>query len=134
MSENELAALEPLPPAEASRVAELQNGQDNTLEVDPADLATATVRYTSYGIDTMLLTSAAMLLTILPGALFANGWLTAKLSLLVVYIVLGICAMRAQFPRGRRAIFYAAALLTFFFMFGIARMHQPLGWLSKWSA
>ena len=94
----------------------------------------AALRYSSYGIDTMLLTSAAMLLTILPGALFANGWLTAKLSLLVVYIVLGICAMRAQFPRGRRAIFYAAALLTFFFMFGIARMHQPLGWLSKWSA
>lgn len=92
----------------------------------------AGVRYTSYSIDTMLLTSAAMLLTILPGAVFANGWLTAKLGLLVVYIVLGILSMRAQFPRGRRAIFYAAALLTFFFMFGIARMHQPLGWLAKW--
>ena len=92
----------------------------------------AAVRYTSYGIDTMLLTSAAMLLTILPGALFANGWLTAKLSLLVVYIVLGILSMRPQFRTSRRTIFYVAALLTFFFMFGIARMHQPLGWLAKW--
>ena len=92
----------------------------------------ATVRYTSYGIDTMLLTSAAMLLTILPGALFANGWLTAKLSRLVVYIVLGILSMRTRFARRHRVVFYAAALLTFFFMFGIARMHQPLGWLSQW--
>ncbi|EFL49783.1 nucleotide sugar dehydrogenase [Solidesulfovibrio fructosivorans JJ]] len=31
----------------AARVAELENGQDSTLEVEPADLAAATVRYTS---------------------------------------------------------------------------------------
>ncbi len=92
------------------------------------------VRYTSYSIDTMLLTSAAMLLTILPGALFANGWLTVKLSLLVVYIVLGILAMRTQFRRRHRAIFYIAALLTLFFMFGIARMHSPWGWIAPYLA
>ena len=34
----------------------------------------------SYTIDTVLLTAALMLLTILPGAMFANGWLTTKLS------------------------------------------------------
>jgi len=35
----------------------------------------APVRYLSYTVDTALLTAALMLLTILPGALYANGWL-----------------------------------------------------------
>ena len=39
----------------------------------------APLRYLSYGIDTVLLTAALMLLTILPGAVFANGWLATKL-------------------------------------------------------
>ena len=34
----------------------------------------APVRYLSYTIDTTLLTAAMMLLTILPGELYANGW------------------------------------------------------------
>ena len=34
------------------------------------------VKYLSYTIDTVLLTAALMLMTILPGAMFANGWLT----------------------------------------------------------
>src|SRR3546814_4694813 len=32
------------------------------------------VRWLSYAIDTTLLTAALMLVSILPGALFANGW------------------------------------------------------------
>ncbi|MGY0505871.1 SirB2 family protein [Luteimonas sp. e5] len=94
----------------------------------------AVARYASYTIDTCLLTSAAMLLTILPGAMFANGWLTAKMLLLVAYIVLGVLAMRVRFPRSRRAVFFALALLAFFAMFGIARMHHPWGWLARWLA
>ena len=63
----------------------------------------AAVRYLSYSIDTVLLTAALMLVTILPGALFANGWLTAKLVLLVVYVVLGVFALRrARTPAIRR--------------------------------
>jgi uncharacterized membrane protein SirB2 len=89
----------------------------------------APVRYLSYGIDTALLTAALMLLSILPGALFANGWLTTKLVLLVGYVVLGAYALkRAHTPR-TRAICFAAALATYLFMLGVARMHHPLGWL-----
>ena len=91
----------------------------------------APLRYLSYGIDTVLLTAALMLLTILPGAVFANGWLTAKLILLVAYVVLGSFALkRGRTPRARQ-LFFAAATLTYFVMFGIARAHHPLGWLSK---
>jgi hypothetical protein len=39
----------------------------------------APVRYLSYTIDTVLLTAALMLWTILPSGLFANGWLLALL-------------------------------------------------------
>ncbi len=86
-------------------------------------------KYASYTIDTILLTSATMLFSLLPGEMFANGWLTAKLSLLVAYVVLGVLAMRPKRTRAQRAGFYVAALATFAFMFGIARFHHPLGWL-----
>lgn len=76
---------------------------------------------------TGLLTAAMLLLTILPAALYANGWLAVKIVLLVVYVVLGVFALR----RGRtwrvRAVCYAAALLSFAQMYFIARMHHPLG-------
>lgn len=88
-------------------------------------------KYTSYAIDTVLLTSATMLFSMLPGAMFANGWLATKLVLLVLYVALGILAMREKCSRAQRAIFYAAALATFVFMFGIARMHHPAGWLLR---
>lgn len=85
------------------------------------------LRWTSYAIDTALLTAALMLLTILPFALFANGWLTMKLVLLVAYVVLGTLALkRARTPRVR-ALFYLLALLTFGWMYSIARAHHPLG-------
>ncbi|MEO5963235.1 MAG: SirB2 family protein [Thermomonas sp.] len=89
----------------------------------------APVRYLSYSIDTTLLTAALMLLTILPGAVFANGWLTVKMILLVVYVILGTFALkRGRSPR-TRMICYLAALASFVMMFGIARMHSPLGWI-----
>lgn len=94
----------------------------------------APLRYLSYTIDTTLLTAALMLLTLLPGAYFANGWLTVKLLLVVAYVVLGSLALkRARTPAARR-IFLAAALAAYVFILGIARMHHPLGWLHGWFA
>lgn len=95
---------------------------------------TTVVRWTSYAIDTTLLTAAMMLLTILPWAMFGNGWLAMKLVLLVAYIVLGLLALHPQ--RGRRAgaWFYVAALLTYGWMYTIARAHHPLGLFAQWAA
>lgn len=87
------------------------------------------VRWASYLVDTCLLTAALMLLTILPGALFANGWLAAKLVLLVVYIVLGVFAIRRARTRTSKAVCYVAALATFGMVYTIARAHHPLGFL-----
>ena len=85
------------------------------------------VKWFSYAVDTALLTAALMLLTILPWAMFANGWLLVKLGLLVAYVVVGVFALR----RGRtwriRAACYVVALLLFGAVYSIARAHHPLG-------
>lgn len=92
------------------------------------------VRLLSYTIDTTLLTAALMLVSILPAAMFANGWLTTKLVLLMVYVVLGVLALkRARTPRAQR-VFSIAALVIYIYMLGVARMHHPLGWLHGWLA
>ena len=88
----------------------------------------APLRYLSYGIDTVLLTAALMLLTILPGAMFANGWLAVKLALLVVYVVLGIFALkRARTPRARTGCSTWRRCWRYFAIYSIARAHHPLG-------
>jgi len=93
-------------------------------------LATATpVRWLSYGIDTTLLTAAMMLVVMLPGAVFANGWLTVKLCLVVAYVVLGSLALKRGRTRAVRLGCFIAALLVFVVIIGIARAHHPLGWL-----
>lgn len=89
----------------------------------------APVRYLSYTIDTVLLTAAFMLLTILPSGLFANGWLWVKLLFVVAYVALGILAFRAQRRCVGRAALVTAAGLCFLQVVGIARFHHPLGWL-----
>ena len=94
----------------------------------------AAVRYLSWTIDTVLLTAALMLLTILPGAMFANGWLTLKLLLVVVYVVLGVFALKRASTRARKTVFYVLALATFLTIVGIARMHSPWGWLLPYVA
>ena len=88
------------------------------------------IRYSSYTIDTVLLTAALMLVAALLTGLFANHWLTVKLVLVVAYIVLGIFALRrARTPRGRW-ISYLVALAVFIMIVGIARRHSPWGWLT----
>ena len=98
----------------------------------PTFAMAAPVRYLSYSIDTILLTAALMLVTILPGAMFANGWLTVKLVLVVAYVVLGTLALkRGRTPRMRTTC-YVLALLVFGFVLSIARAHQPLGLFARW--
>lgn len=87
----------------------------------------APVRYLSYCIDTVLLTAALMLATILPSAVFANGWLSMKLSLLLVYVLLGTFALKRGRSVRTRWICFVAAILVYVFMISVAHTHQPLG-------
>ena len=85
------------------------------------------VTWLSYAVDTALLTAALMLLTILPWTMFANGWLLAKVALVVVYVVLGVFALRRGRTARTRATCYVAALLVFGAIYSIARAHHPSG-------
>jgi uncharacterized membrane protein SirB2 len=76
-----------------------------------------------------LLTAALMLLSILPWAMFGNGWLVLKVGLLVVYVVLGFMVLRPGRSRQARAALYISALLVYGCMYSIARAHHPLGLL-----
>lgn len=83
-------------------------------------------RYLAYAVDTTLLTAAMMLVTILPSAVWSNGWLAAKLGLLPLYVALGWPAFRASTACRRRTAF-AGAVMTFGCMLAIARAHDPIG-------
>ncbi|HSE12140.1 MAG TPA: SirB2 family protein, partial [Rudaea sp.] len=89
----------------------------------------ALVRYASYAIDTTLLTAALMLVTILHQYPFVQAWLTIKVLLLVVYVVLGVFALRRGRTRRVRATCYVAALAAYLSIVGVALAHNPLGWL-----
>ena len=86
------------------------------------------VRILSYGVDTLLLTAAILLTVILHQYPFVNAWLTTKLLLLIVYVVLGTLALKGtQTTRGRSAALIAA-LATFAYIIGVAIAHHPEGW------
>lgn len=84
------------------------------------------VRVLSYTIDTMLLTAALMLMTITDQYPFVDSWLTMKLLLVLLYIVLGYTALRGATAKVRWSSF-AAAAVVFAFIVSIARAHHPLG-------
>lgn len=91
----------------------------------------APLRYLTYTVDTVLLTAALMLATVLHQYPFVHGWLTAKVGLLVVYVLLGTFALkRGRTPRAR-AICFVAALVVYLFIATIARAHHPLGFLAR---
>lgn len=89
----------------------------------------ALLRYTSYGVDTILLTAALFLLTLLPAALFANGWLLVKVAFVIAYIALGMLAFQSGRGARARIVLWLLSLLCFAQIYGIARAHDPLGWL-----
>jgi uncharacterized membrane protein SirB2 len=90
----------------------------------------APLRILSSTIDTVLLTAALMLTTIIQQYPFVEAWLTMKVVLLVVYIALGIVALRSGTKRTVRAACFVAALLVYGFIISVARAHDPLGLLA----
>lgn len=90
-------------------------------------LQTPVLRFLPHVIDTVLLTTALMLLGIVHQYPFVHGWLTVKVVLLVVYIVLGSIAIKRGRTRPVRIAAFVAALATVGFIYTVARAHHPLG-------
>ena len=85
------------------------------------------LRYLPHAVDTVLLMSALVLTTVVRQYPFANGWLTAKVVLLTVYVGLGSIALRRGRTRRVRIVALAGALLVVAFLVTVARAHHPLG-------
>lgn len=90
-------------------------------------LQTPVLRYLPHVVDTVLLSTALMLLGIVHQYPFVHGWLTVKVVLLVVYIVLGSIAIKRGRTRRIRIAAFVAALATVGFIYTVARAHHPLG-------
>lgn len=88
------------------------------------------VKILPHVIDTILLLSAIALTILISQYPFYADWLTVKLVALIVYIILGTVALKRGKTKTTRCIALAGAILTFAFMFSVARTHSPMGLLS----
>ncbi len=96
-------------------------------------LDTRFVRVAPHIVDTILLASALWLAWIIGQYPFVQGWLTAKVIGLVVYIVLGALALRRGKTKGIRVAAFVGAAATAFYIVSVALTHDARGllvWLS----
>ena len=85
------------------------------------------LHYLPHVVDTVLLTSALMLTTVIHQYPFSTGWVTMKVVLLVAYIVLGSIALKRGRTKSIRVAALVASLATIGFLVTVARTHHPLG-------
>ena len=87
----------------------------------------------SYVIDSALLTAAILLTVIIHQYPLRQAWLTVKVALLVIYIFLGIWALRRGKTRRQRIACFIAAVLVYGFIISVAVTHDPRGLFSRLS-
>lgn len=76
-------------------------------------------------VDTLLLGSAIGMALLIRQYPFANGWLTAKLIALLVYIVLGSVALKRGRTKRIRTLAFGGALLTLSYLVAVALTRSP---------
>jgi uncharacterized membrane protein SirB2 len=76
--------------------------------------------------DTVLLLSAVVLAVQMQQAPFINGWLTAKVLGLLVYIGLGMVALRFGKTKRVKTLAYLSAIAVFIYIVLVAITKNPL--------
>ena len=76
--------------------------------------------------DTLLFVLGIALMLTIQQYPIDNAWLTAKLTALVVYILLGMVAMKWAKRRRSQFVAWLGALVVFAYMIGVAITKQPL--------
>lgn len=84
-------------------------------------------RIAPHVVDSLLLSSALALTVVVGQYPFVNGWLTAKLLGLLLYIVLGSVALKFGRSLTMRAICLFLALIVFGYIVSVALRHHPAG-------
>jgi len=80
--------------------------------------------------DTILLVAALSLAAMSGQYPFVVDWVTAKVSGLIAYIILGSLALRAGSTRRTRIVCWLAALAVFGWIVSVALTRQPAGFLA----
>jgi uncharacterized membrane protein SirB2 len=86
------------------------------------------VRVAPHVIDTVLLASAAWLAWFLGQVPFVHDWITAKVLALVLYIVLGMLALRRGRTKRQRAAAFVAGLATVAYIVAVALTRDATPW------
>lgn len=81
-------------------------------------------------VDTLLLASGLWLVMTIGAGVAGAPWFTAKMVGLVLYVFLGIVALRPATSRGLRIGAWVAALVVLGWMWNVARTKQPLGFFA----
>jgi uncharacterized membrane protein SirB2 len=89
-------------------------------------LAQRWVRIVPHVVDTVLLASAIALAILIRQYPFAAPWLTAKVIGLVIYIGLGVIALKRGRTRRVRLIAWIGAQLVFLYIVAVAIYKNPL--------
>jgi uncharacterized membrane protein SirB2 len=76
--------------------------------------------------DTLLFVLGIALMLTIQQYPLVNAWLTAKLTALVIYILLGMVVMKWAKQRRSQLIAWLSALVVFAYMVGVAISKQPL--------
>jgi uncharacterized membrane protein SirB2 len=97
---------------------------------DSPKLAQRWVRILPHAVDTLLLASALALTLMLQQYPLRDAWLSAKLAAVLVYIGLGMVALRHGRTKGMRAAAWIGALAVFLYIVSVALSHNPLGFFS----
>lgn len=86
------------------------------------------VKIVPHLVDTLLLASAVALAVMSHQYPLADGWLTAKVVGLLIYIGLGTVALKRGKTRRTRVTAWLAAQAVFFYIVAVAITRQPLPW------
>ncbi len=87
------------------------------------------VKIVPHVIDTVLLASAIALAVTLSQYPALHAWLTAKVVGLLLYIGLGMVALKRGKTRRVRVVAWLTAQAVFFYIVAVALTHNPLPWI-----
>lgn len=79
--------------------------------------------------DTLLLTTAVLLMIILQQHPGNQDWILAKLIALVFYIGFGTLAIKRAPTPATKTLFFGLAIASFAYIIGVAIAHHPASWL-----
>ena len=77
--------------------------------------------------DTVLLITATLLALSLQQYPFVDGWLTAKFTALIIYIIFGMFALKRAKEIKNKVVFFVLALVTFSYIVGVA-LNRSVSW------